>query len=141
MHYEGYGKGVYRESAAAASKGRDLNALYSSLVKQNRMGPKGVTPEANGVLPIANGYKDEPSAVNGGTAPPAKKPNKPVTNGADGWSFDGVPESNNDGGAVKPPVVNGKGMPAPPLCSPINFNTVFFRRQSRRGSSSTGGTT
>ncbi|KKY15413.1 putative prostaglandin g h synthase 2 cyclooxygenase pgh2 cox2 [Diplodia seriata] len=112
VHFDGYGKGVYRESAAAAAKGRDLKALYSTLVKQNSKGPKGVTP--GGLLPptqaaaapngVTNGYKEEEPVA----AKP--KPNKPApaaTNGASNGE-----EEEGEGGAVQPPAANGASKPA-----------------------------
>lgn len=125
MHYEGYGKGVYRGSAMAASLGSDLNAVAMALRRQNKKGPKGVTPEVARQPLMVNGAADEefangvtkpkqPAAVKGATKPTANGATKPTeapsnpTKPEGDWSFDGV----NDDGAVKPPgapAVDGKG--------------------------------
>ncbi|KAL1638781.1 hypothetical protein SLS58_008595 [Diplodia intermedia] len=115
VHFDGYGKGVYRESAAAAAKGRDLKALYSTLVKQNSKGPKGVTPGGGLALPAApdgvtNGYEDnKPVAAKkpAAAAPQKPKPAPAATNGASNGDGEG-------GGAVQPPAANGASSAAKP---------------------------
>ncbi|GME60286.1 putative prostaglandin g h synthase 2 cyclooxygenase pgh2 cox2 [Neofusicoccum parvum] len=119
IHYEGYGKGVYRKDAFAAAEGSDLNAIAYDLVNQGLVKPRGETTAAPKKALVANGVEDgEAPATNG--VSPAKAP-APATNGAEpakpdgGWSFDNVPDDS-----VKPPspAVDGKdteadGAPTP----------------------------
>lgn len=160
VHFEGWGKGVYRASPLAAAEGSDLNAVANALVRQNREGPRGVTPEVckrpvmvdgaeeekpapvtNGAAktpapepePATNGAVKQPeNSTDGAVQPPEEVPSKPAnTDGS--WSFDGVPPDAAKAPAA--PTVDGKGKPLPPICVPLNFNTRLFRhdRQSSGG--------
>ncbi|KAF2139467.1 uncharacterized protein K452DRAFT_77778 [Aplosporella prunicola CBS 121167] len=88
VHFEGYGKGTHKFDPAATA-GRNLTALYNSLVKQDQEGPKGVTPRAE-IQQEANGVKPEPEKET--SNPPADKK-------SDGWSFDGINAPGENGKA------------------------------------------
>lgn len=75
LHFEGYGKGVYKPPTTPVTSGNDLNALSNALIKQDNDGPKNVTP------PIQDPAHVLPGSVTSGQLPPYERgldPAKPA---------------------------------------------------------------